>query len=134
MTIEQWRPIPGWEGYEVSSLGRVKSLPRVVERWSARCRTPVRLRLRGRTLKPHVRRDGYASVALCENGQPRTQLVCALVLSAFTGPRPDGMVACHNNGIRNDNRLSNLRWGICRRKRREAEVPRGDHAVISSAI
>jgi hypothetical protein len=116
---EQWRPIPGWEGYEVSDQGRVRSLQRTVERWSARCRTPVRLRLRGRILKPHVRRDGYASVALCEGGRPRTQLVHALVLDSFVGPA-DGRQSRHINGNRADNRLENLRWGICRRRRREA--------------
>jgi hypothetical protein len=33
-----------------------------------------------------------------------------LVLEAFVGPCPAGMEACHNNGVRTDNRLENLRW------------------------
>ncbi len=33
-----------------------------------------------------------------------------LVLLAFVGPRPDDMQACHNDGDKNNNRLSNLRW------------------------
>jgi hypothetical protein len=31
-------------------------------------------------------------------------------MAAHVGPRPDGMQVCHNNGLRTDNRLSNLRY------------------------
>lgn len=34
-----------------------------------------------------------------------------IVLEAFCGPCPDGMEVLHGNGIRTDNRLSNLRYG-----------------------
>jgi hypothetical protein len=37
-------------------------------------------------------------------------LVHRLVLSAFAGPCPEGMEACHYNGNPADNRLCNLRW------------------------
>lgn len=43
-------------------------------------------------------------------GKGRHQLVHRLVLTAFVGPCPDGMEACHNNGSPTDNRLCNLRW------------------------
>ncbi len=33
-----------------------------------------------------------------------------LILEAFVGPRPDGMVCCHANDNALDNRISNLRW------------------------
>jgi len=33
-----------------------------------------------------------------------------LVLEVFVGPRPEGTVACHNNGDGYDNRVRNLRW------------------------
>lgn len=36
--------------------------------------------------------------------------VHCVVLETFIGPRPDGFHACHNNGVRNDARLCNLRW------------------------
>ena len=40
-----------------------------------------------------------------------TRLVHRLVLEAFVGPRPEGMVARHLNGDPGDNRLENLAWG-----------------------
>ena len=34
-----------------------------------------------------------------------------LVLTSFTGRRPNGMVVCHIDGDKSNNRLDNLRWG-----------------------
>ena len=55
-------------------------------------------------------RRGYQRLKLCQGGKHVTVYVHALVLEAFEGPKPDGMEACHCNGIKSDNRLSNLRW------------------------
>ena len=37
-------------------------------------------------------------------------LLHRLVLTAFVGPCPEGMEACHNDGTRNNNHVDNLRW------------------------
>ena len=63
-----------------------------------------------RTLRGHVAANGYITVSLRRNGRTYPVNVHTLVLLAFVGPRPEGMEACHNNGTRIDNRLSNLRW------------------------
>lgn len=57
--------------------------------------------------------SGYRSVCMRRNGnRRRNYYVHELVLFAFRGPRPTAdHEACHGNGIRHDNRLSNLRWG-----------------------
>jgi hypothetical protein len=44
------------------------------------------------------------------DGQRRKRYVHRLVLEAFVGPCPPGMIACHNNGVPTDNRARNLRW------------------------
>ena len=102
---ERWAPILGYEGaYEVSNLGRVRSLDRDVEQSNGT------RRWRGRIRKLFVGADEYPSVTLSNAGRVRTHRVHLLVLEAFAGPRPDGFEACHNNGNRADSRLVNLRW------------------------
>lgn len=51
---------------------------------------------------------GYPRVVLSP-GQ-KSKLVHRLVLEAFVGPCPDGLQACHGDGDKCNNRLSNLRW------------------------
>lgn len=98
---EEWRAIPGYEGrYEVSSCGRVKSLPRT---------TSDNRKISGRLMR-QAPREGYPSVCLYKDDGGSMALVHSLVLRAFVGPRPTGMQACHNDGSRNNNRLENLRW------------------------
>lgn len=53
---------------------------------------------------------GYKVVVLSRNKQLYSKRVHRLILETFVGECPKGMEACHNNGIRNDNRLENLRW------------------------
>jgi hypothetical protein len=91
---EIWKAIPGCEGrYEVSSVGRVRSLLRG-----------------GRILKAALRGRGYLMVAPVIGGKNVTRQVHHLVLAAFVGPRPEGMVGCHANDVPFDNRVENLRW------------------------
>ena len=53
---------------------------------------------------------GYKEVSLCKLNIKYSKTIHRLVLETFVGPCPGGMACCHNNGIRTDNRLSNLRW------------------------
>lgn len=107
MSDERWLPVVGYEGlYEVSDLGRVRLLDRMVSGWRGlQHKLPGRLS-RARSLSRGV----YRKVALTKNGVWALRPIHQLVLEAFVGPRPEGMVCCHNNGIGGDNRLANLRW------------------------
>ena len=88
------REVTGYEGlYEVDDQGSVYSL-----------------RL-GRKLKPAPDEYGYPLVVLTRNKKRRTRRVHLLVIEAFHGARPDGMVARHVNGDNTDNRAVNLAWG-----------------------
>lgn len=105
-TQEQWRPIPGYEGYyEVSDHGRVRSLDRYVNRFHGQ-----QVLKRGRVLKPGTYVSGHKQVNLHVPGHKRKWRVHHLVMLAFVGPRPDGLEVCHNNGNPADNRLENLRY------------------------
>lgn len=101
-----WKSVVGWEGlYEVSDNGDVRSLDRVVEYSNGRKRTH-----KGRVLRSSVCR-GYPTVRLHSQDDGITRYVHQLVLEAFIGPRPEGAECCHNNGVRTDCRLKNLRYG-----------------------
>lgn len=103
--VEEWRPVVGYEGaYEVSDLGRVRSLDREVYAGPGRTRRHV-----GRILAIHED-DHYSKVRLKLDGHGETVNVHALVARAFIGPCPSGLEVCHNNGQHHDNRLANLRY------------------------
>lgn len=104
---EKWVPVLGFEGfYEVSSLGRVRSIARVV---AAGRRGATRV-AGGVTLKPMVGSRGYPVVNLTKAGLRKQMFLHKVVLEAFTGGRPEGMECCHENGDTLDARLENLRW------------------------
>lgn len=64
-----------------------------------------------RFLKPALSREGYFRVCLCKNGKHYIRSIHRLILKAFIGPCPNGMQCRHLNGIKTDNRISNLVWG-----------------------
>lgn len=106
MTAEEWRPIPGYEGYyEVSSVGRVRSLSRISTH-----RNGTRRRVAGRLLKPWVSNQGYPTVSLFREDGRRSVAVHRLVALAFIGPRPEGLEVCHNDGVKTNAKVGNLRY------------------------
>lgn len=114
---ELWRDIPGYEGsYRVSDQGRVRSLDRVIQ-------TKQGLRsVKGRTLKLTLQGVGYLSVGLYLDGVKHgTKFVHQLVLLAFVGPRPEGMVSRHLNSIPLDNRRVNLAYGTYAQNTQDAK-------------
>lgn len=104
MNNEEWRGIPGYEGYyQVSNQGRVRGLDRVVPH-----SLKGRISCKGRLLCPGKSRKGYLFVALKKYNTSRTRSVHTLVALVFVGPRPAGHDVHHINGNRTDNRDENL--------------------------
>ena len=104
---ETWKPVVGHEGfYSVSDLGRVESLRR------------------GIILSP-ILRGGYFFVNLHVDGVRKMGDIHALVLEAFIGPRPAGMECRHDDGIKTNNNVENLRWGT----RSENQMDRAKHGT-----
>lgn len=102
VTPEEWRSIVGLDGYEVSDLGRIRSVDRTVIG-----KDGVARRFKGRVLAFGKTNKGYLLFHTFRNG---SKLVSREVLKAFVGPPPEGMQACHNNGDKTDNSVGNLRW------------------------
>lgn len=104
--VEEWRPVVGFESlYEVSSLGRVRSLSRSVRRFTCgTINTPARL------LKQVLTKHGYWRIDLCRNGQRKVGMVHRLVAEAFYGSHP-GLLVRHLDGSRTNNEIANLAWG-----------------------
>jgi len=104
---ETYLPIPGHLWYLVSDFGNVFSLARETSHGSIK-RTAT---LSARALIPRLNGRGYLDVALCPGRGIRVdRKVHQLVLETFIGFRRANRVADHSNGIRTDNRLSNLRY------------------------
>jgi hypothetical protein len=64
-----------------------------------------------KNLVPGFNRGGYHRIIVYKDGKPHSRTIHQLILEAFIGPKPDGMCCRHLNGIKTDNRLSNLCWG-----------------------
>ena len=130
---EEWRDIPGYEGYyQVSNHGEVRSLPRVVIRKDGK-----KMPLKGKTLRSFLDKDGYPRVNLRKVGAITQHPVHRLVLLAFLGGCPDGMQVLHGDGNPANNVISNLKYGSAsengrdsvrhgtHRNTRKSECPRG---------
>jgi hypothetical protein len=106
--LEIWQPIPGRNGYEASDLGRVRSIDKRVllrNRWG-----DYRWRhYRGKMLKLVPTHLGYFRVKLGEHDNGAD--VHTLVMLAFRGPPPAGMIVRHLDNDGRNNRLSNLKYG-----------------------
>lgn len=114
--MEVWKDIPGYESfYQVSDLGRVKSLTRKVYRGAGFYLCQERI------LKPALVK-GYPAVALAKDGKSRTMRVHILVMLAFVGPCPEGQEVLHRHGDRADARLTELRYGTRRENMADAVV------------
>ena len=96
---EVWCDIPNYEGYQVSNLGRIKSLERI---------DALGHRVNERILKPQMNSHGYYQVQLFKNSIRKFYCVHRLVWLAFYGSIPEGYEVNHINEVKSDNRLSNL--------------------------
>lgn len=98
MENEEWRDVPGYEGYyQVSNLGRVK---RIKPYWTRKCGV----------LKGGKDRKQYTQVTLSKNGKHTLAKVHRLVAQAFI-PNPENKpMIDHIDGNRGNNSVKNLRW------------------------
>ena len=91
---EFWRDIEGFEGYQISNLGRVRSFKR----------NKVRI------MKPVADKRGYLRVFLRKNNSLKTLFIHRLVTQAFL-PNPNNLPQVnHKDEDKTNNNVSNLEW------------------------
>ena len=102
MEEEVWKPIENYEGlYEVSNMGRVRSLDRI---------TSNGRRIKSRILKQSLNTDGYPLIALYKKGGCKTIRVHILVAYAFVEGYFEGAEIDHIDTNKENNIWTNLRW------------------------
>lgn len=102
----KWIDIPGWERYQVSERGDVRS-----KDMSVRSKGGASAVRKGRILARVIKTNGYACVTLTD-GINRPQLsVHRLVARAFIGECPVGLHVLHCDGDKTNNHYTNLRYG-----------------------
>lgn len=96
MTEEIWIPIQGFSMYEASTNGRIRSM----------------IKFEPAIIKAEIDKDGYHQHRLKDDdGVMRKISAHRIVAMAFNGePFKDGLVVCHNDGIRSNNVPDNVRW------------------------
>lgn len=106
--IEIWKDIPGYEGYyKASSLGRIKKMPYITKN-----RVGGLMQKEERIIKPTKSKKGYLKTRLYlspTNFKPYS--VHRLIAITFLSPPDKSMDQVnHINGLKDDNRASNLEW------------------------
>lgn len=122
--MEEWRDIPGYEGfYQASSEGRVRSVDRVLVRSNGRSHT-----VRGKVLRPGIS-SRYSMVVLRNEDGVNGKTVHSIVAETFIGPRPDGMVIDHKDENTENNRPNNLEYVTQRENVRRFHKNKGTECI-----
>lgn len=95
MNEEVWKIVPGWDLYEASTHGRVRSIRS------------------GKIMSQNKDKDGYLRLNLSINGRRKNWRVHLLIMLTFEGPMPsDKNQVAHWDGSQENNRFENLRYAV----------------------
>lgn len=103
--MEEWKYIPGYENiYQVSNLGNVRSVDRIVYKNQVSCFRSGRIKKQSRD------KDGYLVVNLSKDGKQKKAKVHRLVAEMFVDGKACGSEVNHKDFNRENNSASNLEW------------------------
>lgn len=90
--MNEWRPVTGYPGYQVSTDGEVRNAAT------------------GRKLKPIQGSTGYSHVTLCDNGRHHQTSIHRLVAQEFIANPENKPIVNHIDGNKANNHVDNLEW------------------------
>ena len=130
MPQEIWKDVIGYEGYyQISNLGRIKSVNRIT--------THNRVR-KECMLKQFLNKFGYYFVSLSKDNKKITQRVHRLVAKTFI-PNPNNYPEInHIDGNKKNNKVENLEWCSCQQnilhsfKLGLSNVPKGEKIIVQN--
>lgn len=104
MNKEIWKDIKGYEGlYQISNLGRVKSLEKTIIR-----KNGIKQHFKEKILSNWV--GEYVYTILYKNGKGKTYAIHSLVAKAFLPNLNDKSIVNHKDEDKHNNKVSNLEW------------------------
>ena len=111
MMAEQWKNVKGFEGhYQVSDLGRIRSVEKIVMQYNPQLNKKVPVKYNGRVIKTEVMKDGYRRATLSVGNVQHRIPVHRIVAETFIPNDDNKPHVHHKNHTRHDNRLANLEW------------------------
>lgn len=133
---EYWIPVKRFYGfYEISNLGRVKSLERVVSHYMGSA-------IRKEKILKHcfVANNRYLRVVLCKKGEEFVFRTARLMAKHFhPNPKRKKQVN-HKNFIKTDNRAVNLEWSTQkenirhRNRHNRHNLPKGENHYLAKKV
>jgi hypothetical protein len=106
MIAEIWKSVRGFDGYEVSNLGRVRSIDRVSKQ--IRYGKKSEVFFRGKIIRLSTNQRGYLQVCLWRNNRPTGFVVHRLIAETFLREINQGEEVNHFDFDKQNNALSNL--------------------------
>ncbi len=113
--VEVWKDIKGYEGlYQVSNLGRVKSLERFKDNNGGKVKVSERI------MRISVDTVGYNIICLTKNSKRKTHKIHRLVAEAFIPNLENKREVNHKDGNKQNNNVKNLEWATRKENMRHA--------------